>query len=168
MEGKMNEAQRKQRNTARLAECFPTFSSRVAAVIRELEAAGLRPRIQDAWRSIPDQLIAFNAGHSKIKFGFHNVTGKHGEKEALAVDLLDDNAPLEPSTKYLLMVAKAARNNGLQTGILWGLPKRLQQGVEAAIAAGNFDARVRVGWDPTHIEPAGITVAEARGGERPA
>jgi len=164
----MNEAQRQKRNRDRLTECFPKFGHRVAAVIAALEAQGLRPRIQDAWRSIPDQIAAFNAGNSKVKFGFHNITGEHGEKEALAVDLLDDDAPLSPSTKYLLMVAKAAREQGLQTCILWDLPKRLQDGVEAAIAAGNFDARVKVGWDPTHIEPTGITIAEAKSGKRPA
>ena len=151
---------------------FPNaFRVSVAAPPRSLwnsKRMAFVPRIQDAWRSIPDQIAAFNAGNSKVKFGFHNITGDHGEKEALAVDLLDDDAPLSPSTKYLLMVAKAAREQGLQTGILWDLPKRLQDGVEAAIAAGNFDARVKGGWDPTHIEPTGITIAEAKSGKRPA
>jgi hypothetical protein len=167
MEGMMNEAQRKQRNTERLTECFPTFGRRVAAVITELEDAGLRPRIQDTWRSISDQLIAVSTSHAKLKFGFHNVTGTDGEKEALAVDLLDDNAPTGTVNEVSVDGSKAARNNGLQTGILWGLPKKLQQGVDEAIAAGNFDARVKVGWDPAHIEPTGITAAEARSGKRP-
>lgn len=42
----MNEADRKQRNQQRLTECFPTFAARVDAVIKDLEAQGIRPRIQ--------------------------------------------------------------------------------------------------------------------------
>jgi hypothetical protein len=163
----MNESQRQQRNKQRLDELYPTFSRRVAAVIAELEAQGARPRIQDAWRTSENQLLAFNSGSSKLKYSFHNVTGTQGKKEALAVDLLDDDAATMPSAKYLLMVATAARENGLQTGILWGLPKKLRDGVEAAIASRNFDALVKVGWDPTHIEPTGITPAEAKSGKRP-
>jgi len=65
-------------------------------VISDLEADGLGPRVQDAWRPAEDQLKAFKSGHSKLKFGIHNVTGVNGFKEALAIDLLDDNAPLNP------------------------------------------------------------------------
>ena len=104
----MNETQRKQRNTERIAELWPSFVSKIEAVIAELETLGLRPRIQDARRSEHDQLIAFNSGHSKLKFGFHNVTGSNGAKEALAVDMLDDNHPLNIGTEYLLFLAAAA------------------------------------------------------------
>lgn len=164
----MDEAKRKARNQQRLTELFPTFRRRVARVIKDLEDQGVRPRIQDAWRSPEDQLKAFEGGHSQLKFGFHNVTGGNGAKESLAVDLLDDNAPLKPPTRYVLRLASAARKRGLQTGILFGLPKKLRDGVEAALAAEDFDAPVKVGWDPTHVEPLGITVAEAKVGKRPA
>ena len=164
----MNEPARRQRNADRLQQLFPTFAARVAAVIAELEDEGWRPRIQDAWRSIASQEAAFAAGHSKLKFGFHNVTGTGGKKESLAVDMLDDNAPLKRSTEYLLRLAAAAQKHGLSTGVLWGLPAPLQKGVKEASAAKNFKAVVKVGWDPTHIEPTGITPAEAKAGKRPA
>lgn len=164
----MDEAKRKARNQQRLGELFPTFRRRVAQVIKDLEDQGVRPRIQDAWRSPEDQLKAFESGHSQLKFGFHNVTGADGAKESLAVDLLDDNAPLKPSTRYVLRLASVARKRGMQTGILFGLPKTLRDGVEAALAAADFDAAVKIGWDPTHVEPVGITVAEAKAGKRPA
>ena len=81
----MNEPARRQRNADRLKQLFPTFAARVAAVIAELEDEGWRPRIQDAWRSIAAQESAYTTGHSKLKFGFHNVTGADDRPEALAV-----------------------------------------------------------------------------------
>jgi hypothetical protein len=163
----MDEAARRQRNKQRLGECFPAFKMHLQGVLKALEAQGLRPRIQDAWRSIEDQLAAFNSGHSKLQFGFHNVTGAGGAKEALAADVLDDNKPLAPGTRYLLALAQAARAQGLETGILWGLPRELAHGVEAALAAGNLAAQIKVGFDPTHVQVTGMTVTEARAGVRP-
>jgi hypothetical protein len=136
-------------------------------VITELEGKGLRPRIQDAWRSPGDQLKAFNNGNSKLKFGFHNVTSGTGSPESLAVDMLDDDSPLASGKPYLLQLAAAAEKAGLMTGVRWGVPKALVGAIDAAIAAKDWDANVKIGWDPTHVEPTGITVAEAKSGKRP-
>lgn len=164
----MKEADRKKRNKDRVAELYPQFGSGVQKVIDTLESKGIRPRIQDAWRSPADQLRAFNAGHAKVKYGFHNVTSSTGGKEALAVDMLDDDAPLNPSKPYLLQLAESAEAEDLVTGIRWGVPKgKLVKAIDDAIAAGNWDANVKIGWDPTHIQPTGLTTAEARSGKRP-
>lgn len=163
----MTEEARKKRNSDRLTELFPTFSNRIAKVIEDLEARGLRPRIQDAYRSPEDQLKAFNAGHSKLKFGFHNVTGQDGEKESLAVDMLDDDHPLAPPLTYLLQLAAVAEGNGLTTGVRWGLPVKLRTAIDAAIAAQQWNGVSKVGWDPTHIQPMGISVKDAKAGKRP-
>ncbi len=163
----MDEAARIKRNDDRLTECFPEFAPRIRAVLTALEAQQFRPRIQEAYRSPEDQLQAFNTGFSKVKFGFHNITGAGGVKEALACDVLDDDNPLNPSSRYLLALALAARAEGLQTGILWGLPAPLAAGVEGALATRNLDAVVKVGWDPTHTEVAGLSIAAVKAGARP-
>jgi hypothetical protein len=163
----MNEAARQQRNQERLTECFGTFAKAVRAVITDLEGQGFRPRIQDAFRTEAQQLEDFKKGTSKVKFGFHNITGAGGRKESLAVDLLDDDRPLNPSRRYLFLLAEAARARGLQTGILFGLAPSLRKGVNQAIADHNFNAPVKIGFDPTHIEVAGISIEEARAGARP-
>jgi hypothetical protein len=163
----MNEANRKQRNADRIKECYPTFATRLKLVISDLENEGFRPRIQDAHRSIADQLEAFEKGHSKVKFGFHNVTGANGRPESLAVDLLDDDHPLDPPRKYLLCLAALVQKHGLNTGIYFGLPAALRVGLKAAIDSGDFSPGIKIGWDPTHIEPTGITIAQARGRKRP-
>ena len=164
----MNEEQRKKRNADRLVELYPSFRNKIRAVLADLEAQGLRPRIQDAWRSPEDQLAAFNSGHSKLKFGFHNVTGVDGTKEALAVDMLDDDHPAQEGSEYLLQLAAAAQKQGLVTGIGWGLPPKLRDAINDAIAHADWKAPVKIGWDPTHTEPTGITPAQAKAGQRPA
>lgn len=164
----MEEQARKERNQQRLAELYPSFAVRVDAVIRDLEALGFRPRIQDGWRSPEKQLEAYNSGHSELRYGFHNVTGADGRKEALAVDLLDDDFPLEPRRSYLLRLAAAAQQHGLMTGIRFGLKTaKLLQAVDAAIQAGHWDAAVKIGWDPTHLQPVGLSPEQAKAGKRP-
>lgn len=162
----MQEADRIARNIARLGECHPLFAARVRSVIDALETQNFRPRIQDAWRSKQDQLIAFQTHHSQVTFGYHNATGPNGEKMALAVDMLDDDNPLASPVRYLLALAIAAGDNGLSTGILWtrtGQPPLVD--AKAAIAARDIDANVHVGWDPTHTEVVGVTLAEAQNGD---
>ena len=75
--------------------------------------------------------------------------------------------PTAPGRSYLLKLAAAAERQKLVTGIRWGLPAGLREAIDAAIAAQDWNAPVKLGWDPTHVEPTGITVAQARGGARP-
>lgn len=163
----MTDHERQHYNTVCLQELFPTFRDRVLGIIDFLEDQGLRPRIREAWRSREEQMRRFKAGDSRIKFGLHNLTGKNGTKEALAAHLLDDDAPDAPSSRFLLMLAAAARRNGCRTGILTDLPEDAQAEIVAALDRSNFDAPVRVGRAPSYIAPLGITVPEARHGKRP-
>ena len=163
----MNEQKRKERNDQRVTELWPSFAKKIKAVITNLESQGIRPRIQEAYRSPADQLVAFQTGHSKLKYGFHNVTGAGGKKESLAVDMLDDDHPAQEGVEYLLHLAAAAEAQGLQTGVRWGLPQNISAAVDTAIANKDWKAKVKVGWDPTHIQPVGITPQQAKAGQRP-
>ena len=140
----MREPDRQGRNQNRLQECHAVYAKKVAAVIQDMEQLGFRPRIQDAWRSPEKQREAFKSGKSKVKFGFHNTTGPQGNKEALAVDMLDDDDPLKPSTRYVLSLAAVARSHGLLTGILWNLPDAARQRTDAAVREQDFDARIQI------------------------
>jgi hypothetical protein len=163
----MQEPQRLACNVDRLTECYEVFAEALTRVIEDMQRLGFRPRIQEAWRSPEAQLEAVNSGNSELRFGFHNVTGADGRKEALAVDLLDDDAPLQPSRRYLLTLAAVAHDHGLETGITWGLQRSTRRQLERAIRERNFDAPGKFGWDPCHIQVMGMTPAQARQGERP-
>jgi hypothetical protein len=163
----MQEQQRLERNANRLTECYEVFAEALKGVIEDMQRLGFRPRIQEAWRSPEAQLEAVNNGTSELRFGFHNVTGADGRKEALAVDLLDDDAPLEPSRRYVLTLAAVARDHGLETGILWGLQRATRDRLERAIQERDFDTPGKIGWDPCHVQVTGMTPVQARQGQRP-
>jgi hypothetical protein len=163
----MQEHLRLARNQQRLTECHEVFAEALTGVIQDMERLGFRPRIQEAWRSPEAQLQAVNNGNSELRFGFHNVTGADGRREALAVDLLDDDAPLEPSRRYVLTLAAVARDHGLETGILWGLQRATRERLQRAVLERDFEATGKIGWDPCHIQVTGMTPAQARQGQRP-
>jgi hypothetical protein len=166
----MKEADRLARNKQRLGECFSAFAQRVAQVIKDMEALGFRPRIQAAHRTIADQKKAHDQGFSHVLFGFHNVTGDGGMPESLAVDMLDDDHPDETvSRKYLITLASVAQTHALHSGIFFDLkPPVARQTLQNAIDEHNFDSSIKIGFDPTHLEAAGLTIEEAKGGKRPA
>jgi len=163
----MTDAARRDRNAARLKECYPTFRDRIALLIQRMEMRGYRPRIQTAARSPEEQLDAYRRGTTQLKFGFHNVVGKNGRPEALAVDILDDDHPLNPDKMYLVCLAAEARRVGCTTGIAWGLPDEFKAKLEHAISTNDGPYDGKIGWDPTHVEPMNLTIARARSGERP-
>jgi hypothetical protein len=163
----MEEETRKKNNDTKLLELHPTFRDRITRVIANLESQGIRLRIYEAWRSREEQLKKFNSGVSHVKFGFHNITAADGKPDALAVDLIDDDSPVKSSISYLLHLAAAAEAEGLITGIRWGLPKVLSGGIDVAIATQDWNAKIKTGWDTNHVEPAGITIAQAKSGMRP-
>lgn len=163
----MTEALRLARNRELLRQCHPAFKAQLAKVILALQANGWRPRLQCTWRHADDEDMAFNSGHSEVRWGYHNATAADGTPEALAGDLLDDNAPLHPHRDYLLALARAARPQGLRTGILWGLPANMRRVVDGAIRSGT-EWTGPIGWDPCHVETTAVTLAEAKAGRRPA
>lgn len=172
----MTEVDRGIRNQRRLAECDPVFRARLAAILEELEAAGLRPRIQVAYRSPADQAAAVRSGKSKLDWGYHQAQEPDGSPGSLAADVIDDAAPLAPGGPYLLRLAAAARANGCETGIGWyssrtvpdpAVRAALRARIDVAIAARDWSAPVRVGWDPAHVQVADITIAQAKSGMRP-
>ena len=165
----MTDAQRAERNSDRCNELYAPLRPKVYAILRDLAGHGFRPRIQDAWRSPADQLEAFNSGHSTLRYGLHNVTTKAGRKDALALDLLDDDNALNPSKRYMLMLAASAEAHGLETGIRWLLPTPQRLAIDRAIAKKNWDAPVKIGFDPNHVQVRAnrLQIAATRWGWRP-
>lgn len=167
----MKEAARIERNKQRLTECFPTFAKRVADVIADMEAQGFRPRIQDAHRTIAQQLEDLQKGVTTVKFSFHNVTGAGGKPESLAVDILDDDHPGDNvPRKYLITLASVAKKHELHSGIFFFIHEPApgtRQKLQAAVDALNFDSHVVIGFDPTHLQATGLTIEEAKNGKRP-
>lgn len=165
----MQEVARKTRNEERLQECYLLFARKVKAVISDMEESGFRPRIQDAYRNPADQLKDFRRGTSTVEFGFHNVTGQDSSPESLAVDLIDDDNPLASGRRYVITLAHIAAGHGLRSGIFFNSGSEENRAeLWEAIANLNFDPKIKIGFDPTHLEATGLSIDEAHNGKRPA
>lgn len=163
----MTEAQRYARNEAILAELWPPLATRVRTILSLLEGWGHRPRLQDGWRSLEDQKEKVRLRLSEVPWSLHNATGAGGRKEALAVHVYDDDAPLNPTPAYLLKLLNAARQVDCTTGLLFGLPATQKARVVELADLQLWSADYKPGWDALHVEPQGLTEADARAGVRP-
>ncbi|HVP38573.1 MAG TPA: hypothetical protein VMS93_05245 [Candidatus Saccharimonadales bacterium] len=161
------EVQRGPRDRDKLARLHPVFAQRILAILSDLEAVGLRLSVKEGWRSPEEQLKGYKAGLRLRSFSYHNLTGERGQPEALAADLVDPANPSALNVPAALMLAYAAKNHGCTTGVTWGLPARLADAVRAAVASGEWNAPVRLGWSPFHVQPADVSLAAARAGKRP-
>lgn len=163
----MTENDRAARNTSMLRNCHPVFADRVGRIIMAMEAMGYRPRIQESYRSPADEATAKATGHSEVVWSFHNAVDEDGQPAALAVDLLDDDAPLKPSNKYCLRLAALASRHLCETGILWGLNPALKRAAQEAYEDGDWGYLGPLGWDCLHVQPKDLTLAQAKRGVRP-
>ena len=165
----MIEEKRIERNASKLLECYKPFAECVKALILNMESLRYRPRIQHAWRSPEEQRKLFNEGFSQLQFGFHNVVDRLGNPESLAVDLLDDDFPLNTRKIYIIDLARQCKPLGLITGIDWGLPYELKKKLHGVIDTRDLDAieTVKIGWDPCHIQVKNIKLSDVMKGYRP-
>jgi len=147
-----------------LAQVHPALRPRIQLILQSLQVRGCSPRIREAWRSQNDQARLYASGQSNVTWSFHNAQDRDGKPEALAVDIVEDGAD---SPAFPLMLAAAVRAEDLCWGGVWGLTKRQREIVWAAVDARAWDACVRLGTDPQHVEINGITLIQARSGERP-
>lgn len=164
----MTDDLRRQRNAVKLLELHPVFGARVLHLIGVMEAAGYRPRIQQAYRSLEEQQQNLAKGVSEVVWSFHNATNEDGTPAALAVDLLDDEFPTNPRKGYLMRLAIEAAAIQVRTGILWGLSDGPRERLAEAIRNGQAGWVGALGWDPTHCEPSDLSLAQAKHGLRPA
>lgn len=133
-----------ERNASKLLEVWPPMRPKVKAILRDLQGHGWRPRIQVAWRSLEEQREVRRQGRSGVTYGYHNTTGPHGQREALAVDIVNDGNPYEEPQAFYEDLASSAVAHGLETGINWSTPH-----------------------DPWHVQVTNPSIAQARRGVRP-
>lgn len=148
---------------------YPYMRPKVRAILNDLEAHGWQPIIDPGVHRTPaEQLEKFKAGYSKVKYSYHNVTGKDGTPESLAADIVDVRYAWNSPKSFWLMLAAAAESHGLDSGIYWGLTNAQRQVIHTAIAKRDFNnPKIPLGWDTAHVEVHGISLLAARLGKRP-
>lgn len=120
-------------------------------VIEQMKAMGWRVRAMEGLRSPKRQDELFTQGLSQRR----GRTGKH--VHGMALDVVNDRRPNFEEPAFFADLAIVARKHGLQTGLLWGLPKTLRLPRQYALEAFDRPAlanliAIKRGWDPQHIE----------------
>jgi hypothetical protein len=160
----MLEFRRQARNKAELTKVHPVMRAAFQDLIRRMEAAGYRPRLQDTFRSVREQEKLWSQGRTQRRFtGAHTNTLLDGQPASLAVHLLDDDRPLDTQPEYFARLAIEAYNVGLQTGVTWGLSdtdgeRAHREKMQYAISNGKMGVLTILigkmrGFDPLHVEP---------------
>lgn len=164
----MTDEKRKAHNTEMLDQVYVPMARIIRSMLIDMEDRGFRPRIGSAWRSEKEQLEKFRKHLSHVPWGFHCATKPDGSPEALAVDFIDEDFPVNMRLSFALCLLWAADAHGLTTGILFGLPGAYQALLirHARMMDFAFPTK-RIGWDAGHVEYPGLTEAEAKAGKRP-
>jgi peptidoglycan hydrolase-like protein with peptidoglycan-binding domain len=106
----------------KLASLEPAFAKQVAAILDELSGRGFQPKLFFAWRSVEKQLELVKAGHSKVKFSFHNARAPDGTPRALAADIVDQRwywDKVAETKGFWAALGQAATARGLVWGGSW-------------------------------------------------
>jgi len=103
----------------KLASLEPAFAQHVAAILDELSRRGFQPKLFFAWRSVAKQLELVKAGHSKVKFSFHNALAPDGTPRALAADIVDQRWHWDP-TAATKGFWKALGQAAIARSLVWG------------------------------------------------
>ena len=137
----------------KLDELNPWFRHKIEhGVLPDLRGKGWEPVIAEAWRDPEIQLLKFRQKRSKVMWGFHCATAQDGKADALACDIVDHRwfwrMPLVKRLLFRKHLMSSCKAHGLTSGAQW---------VKSFPPYGDW----------AHVEAAGITIAEAKAGERP-
>lgn len=154
----MIEILRQKRNRDQLALMHPQARASTVRVLLEIERRGYRPRLQETFRTPMQQLEKWSAGLSRIRTAGPHTCTVDGKPASLATHVLDDTDPITAGAAWWAMLAIVARQNGLQTGLCFGLEDSVhRQKIEAAIQGGLAGVLTILvtherGADPLHLE----------------
>jgi hypothetical protein len=165
----MTTAERQQTNYKRLQLIHRNLRPKIAAVLTDLEGHNAQPLIDaKVWRRPSEQLALYRQGFSRVKYSFHNCTGKSGSAEALASDIIDARYFWDSPSWFWLKLAASAKAHGLESGIYWGLNTFQRDQITDAITNHDWTrAPLSLGWDVAHVQVKGISLLRAKLGARP-
>lgn len=165
----METERRRKLNAERLALLHSRIRPNMTAIIADLEAAGWHPIVDGGvYRTPEEQAQKVAQKVSTVSYSYHNVTEPGNVPASMAADIVDVRYLWKVTPKYWLHLAAAAENQGMETGIYWGLSIAARNRIRAAIADGNWDAVLQLGWDTAHVQPpqSKFTISQAKAGWR--
>jgi hypothetical protein len=164
------EARRLNQNAVNLAKMSPVMRPKIRAVLTDMESNGYKPLIDNAvFRSPAEQMKLYKAGYSKVTFSYHCATTKNGKADSLAADIIDQRfgwLGVAPRS-YWFLLARSGWVHNLYSGSHFGLTKAQRKAFDLALDLRDMGYSGPLGWDRSHLEPRGVTLAQVKAGKRP-
>lgn len=95
---------------------------KIERVLTALKEEGYKPKIVYAWRSVTKQLELVEAGHSRVRFSFHNAQKQNGTPNAYAADIIDKRWAWNSEAKengFWNAIGRIGKLEGLHWGGDW-------------------------------------------------
>lgn len=133
--------------TRNLAGLRPEFREKVRRILRDMEKyLGYRCYVASGLRTEAEQRRLVAQGRSK--------TNRSRHLKGLAADIVPVELGWNAPPSFWLRLGYLAEREGLGWGGFYGLPRGLRAALRKAYGAKDWEARVKIGWDPAHVETA--------------
>lgn len=133
------------------------FKDKVAAVYRDMEGAGYKPRIAETFRTRAEQAEKVRKGYSKTMKSYH-LAGSDGL--ARAADICDAQTGWAAKRTFWLTLGRCALLHDCDWGGLWGLSflqraklKKFLLDRSKPWNPNDWDGPI--GWDSAHLQKRG-------------
>lgn len=134
------------------------YRAKVGALLSDLEARGLDPKIYETKRTIAQQREKVRKGYSRTMNSEHLKEGSDGG--SMAADIASKRLAWNAPTRFWFMIGAECDARGLGWGGLFGLNRTQVKGFrQAVIILRSLDwpevhpaYRVKIGWDAAHVQ----------------
>lgn len=124
----------------------PHFRRKVERIVHDLAAylGVLDAHVASGRRTVAEQKKLVSKGYSKTMRSKH-LSGR-------AADIVPRKQGWNAPKSYWLKLGYLAEREGLRWGGFYGLSRSQRAALRAAYKAKDWEAPVKVGWDPAHVE----------------
>lgn len=125
----------------------PAFREKVERILHDMEKhLGYRCYVASGKRTPEQQAKLVAQGRSKTLRSKH-LTGR-------AADIVPYSEKWNARQAYWMRLGYLAYREGLRWGGEFGLPAPMREALRKACEKKKWDADVKIGWDPAHVEEA--------------
>jgi len=128
-----------------LAQLHPVLRRKIRAIISDLAGHGWPAKVAWAYRSPADQVRAYEAGHSRVRWGFHCAHRADGTPCSLAADIVHSVSGWGAPKEFWRLLGRSAEAHECTWGGRWKSP---YDPAHCQLVPNSDLKRAKAGWLP--------------------